>query len=278
MKIGCQHDLVTLLGQTDNAGSSQRGIAMNIRSGVAAAHIALVFLLGAGIAAEAAEVRVLASYGARDVIQEIAPRFEAATGHNLAIRLQTPRVIQKTIQDGAAADVVIAAGVDLAEGQMLPASVTPVARGILGVAVRKDAPKPDISSVDAVKRALLGAKSIAYSGGPAAVNFVKTFNSWNTEESQRKIIIGGPPPGRVEDLVASGEAEIGVHVLSILLAFPGIQTIGALPEELQSATVTSAAIMSGAKDTSAAKALIDFLRTPEAVAVIKAKGMAPAMP
>ena len=246
---------------------------MNIESR-AAATVGFVLLVGVSVAAEAAEVRVLAGYGARDVIKEIAPRFEAATGHNLAIRLQTPRVIQKTIHDGAAADVVIAAGVDFAKGQILPGSVTPVARGILGVAVRKDAPKPDISSVDAVKRTLLGAKSIAYSGGAAAVSFVKTFNSWNTaDETQRKIIIGGPPPGRVEDLVVSGEAEIGVHVLSILLAFPGIQTVGALPEELQSATVTSAAIMAGAREVDAAKALIDFLHTPEAVAIMKAKGM-----
>lgn len=252
---------------------------MNMQTRIAAG-LGFGLLLSAGIAAEAAEVRVLASYGARDVIQEIAPRFEAATGHNLAIRLQTPRVIQKTIHDPEAADVVIVAGIDFAKGQVVPGSVTPVARSILGVAVRKDAPKPDLSSAEAVKRALLAAKSISYSAkSPAAVNFVKALDSWGiADETKRRIIFGGPPPGRVEDLVASGEAEIGVHVLSILIAFPGIQTIGPLPEELQSATVTSAAIMAGATDMSAAKALIDFLRTPEAAAVIKAKGMAPAAP
>ena len=128
-----------------------------------AANNGLVFAMVAAFAAEAAEVRVLASYGARDVIQEIAPRFEAATGHKLAIDIQTPRAIRKTIQHGATADVVIVAGVDFAKGNVVPASVTPVARGVLVAAVRKDAQKPDMSSADAVKRALLAAKSISYS-------------------------------------------------------------------------------------------------------------------
>src|SRR5688572_20251985 len=132
-----------------------------------AANAALVFAVLAGVAAEAAEVRVLAGYGVRDVVQGIGPAFEAATGHKLAIKLETPRAIEKGIHDREAGDVVIAAGVDFAKGQVVPGSVTPVARGVLGAAVRKDAPKPDISSPDAVKRALLAAKSIAYSADSA---------------------------------------------------------------------------------------------------------------
>ena len=243
----------------------------------AAANAGFIFLMVVGLAADAAEVRVLAGYGVRDVIEDIGPKFEAASGHKLAIKLETPRVIEKSIHGRESADVVIAAGVDFAKGQVLTGSVTPIARGVLGLAVRMDAPKPDISSPDAVRRALLAAKSVAYSAdSAAAANFVKLFNTWGiADETKRKTIIGGPPPRRVEELVANGEAEIGVHVLSILMAFPGIQIIGPLPEELQSATVTSAAILAGARDMSAAKALIDFLRTPEAAAVIRAKGMAP---
>lgn len=249
---------------------------MKIRSSLAAANAALIFLVLVGVTAEAAEVRVLSGYGTRAVMIDVGPKFEQATGHKLAIKFATPREIEKRIQDRETADVVIVGGVDFAKGQVLPGSVTAVARTLMGVAVRKDAPKPDISSPDAVKRALLAAKSVSYDDGPAATHFVKVLDSWGiADQMKRKTIIGAKPPRRVGDLVANGEAEIGVHVISLLIGIPGIEIVGPLPEDLQHATVTSAAIMAGAKDMSAAKALIDFLRTPEAAMVIKAKGMAP---
>ena len=255
---------------------------MNIRSLVAAANIGVVFLLGAGIAAQAAEVRVLSSYGMRAVMIDVMPKFERATGHTLTfIGFANLSALEKRIQDREIADVVIGEHVVLAKGPVVPGSVTPIAHGLLGVAVRKDAPKPDISSSDAVKRALLAAKSISYNrGGAPFMHFTKVLEGWGiADEMKPKTILGTPPPRRVGDLVANGEAGIGMHAIALLEGIPGIDIIGPLPDDIQLAgNVNSAAIMAGAKDVAAAKALIDFLRTPEAVAVIKAKSMAPAAP
>jgi len=254
---------------------------MNIRSLVAAANIGVVFLLGAGTAAQAAEVRVLSAYGMRAVMIAVSPKFEKATGHTLALRFANPRKIEQGVQDRDIADVVIAGNVDATNGQILPGSVTPVARGLLGMAVHKGAPKPDISSADAVKRALLAAKSISYNraGGPF-VHFSEVFERWGiADQLERKTTFGTTPPRRVGDLVANGEAEIGLHSIGLLMNISGIEIVGPLPEDLQPAgNVNSAAIMSGATDMAAAKALIDFLRTPEAAKVIMAHGMKPANP
>ena len=254
---------------------------MNIRSLVAAANVGVVFLLGAGIAAQAAEVRVLSSYGMRDVLVGIHAKFEAATGHTVAVNFANPRLIEKRIQDRETVDVVIGGDIDFAKGQFVPGSVTPIARGVLGVAVRKGAPKPDISSPDAVKRALIAAKSISYNhDGAPFIHFVQVLERWGiADEMKQKTILGKTPPRRVGDLVANGEAEIGVHPISLLMSVPGIDLIGPLPNDLQLAgDGHSAAIMAGAKDMGAARALVDFLHSPEAVAVIKAKGLAPAAP
>lgn len=242
-------------------------------------NIAFVFPLVCGIAAEAAELQVLSSYGARAVMTELAPKFQHATGHTLAIKFTQPRMIAKHIQNGEIADVVITGGVDFAKGQILPASVAPVMRSLMGMAVRKDAARPDISSPDAVRHALLAAKSISRDDGPAAAHFAGLLDQWGIGDTIReKTIIGGPPPRRVGDLVANGEVEIGVHVISLLIGIRGIEIVGPLPDDMQHANVTSAAIMAGAKDTEAARALIAFLRTPEAAAVIRAKGMEPVIP
>jgi molybdate transport system substrate-binding protein len=251
---------------------------MNLRSLVVAANIGVAFLMGAGGAAQAAEVRVLSGYAMRDIMIDVGPKFEHATGHKLAMRFANPRKIESMIQDPEIADVVIASTVDVANGHFLPGSVTPVARGLLGVAVRKGAPMPDISSADAVKRALLAAKSISYNrAGNSFTHLSGVFERWGIAgELKPKTTLGTPPPGRVGDLVASGEVEIGLHSISLLIGIPGIEIIGPLPEDLQpSGIVNFAAIMSGTADMAAAKALIEFLRTPEAAAVIKGKGMTP---
>ena len=255
------------------------GIAMNMRLLVAAANIGVVFLLGSGIAAQAAEVRVLSSYAMREVMIDVMPKFAHATGHKFAIKIERPRLMEELIHDGETADVVIASGDLVAKGKIVPGSAIPVARGFLGVAVRKGAPSPDISTPDAVKRALLAAKSISYNfDGASFVHLTKVLERWGiTDEMKRKTILGATPPRRVGTLVANGEAEIGLHAIALLIGIPGIDIIGSLPDDLQTDSVGEwAAIMAGAKDVAAAKALIDFLRTPATVAVIKAKGMAPA--
>ncbi len=252
---------------------------MSIPSSVVAASLSLMFLLAGGLAAHAAEISVLSSYGMRAVMLDVAPKFEQTAGHKLTFRFANPRVIAKQIRDAGTADVVVTAGVDFTKGQVLPGSATAIARTLVGLAVRNGAPKPDISSSDAVKHALLTAKSISHDDGPAGRHLVNILEHWSiADRIESKTILGAPPPRRVGDLVASGEVEIGVHVISLMIGIPGIEIVGPLPAELQRSDPTSAAIMAGARDIAAAKALVEFLRTPAAAAVIKAKGMEPATP
>ncbi|MBI4207636.1 MAG: substrate-binding domain-containing protein [Betaproteobacteria bacterium] len=150
------------------------------------------------------------------------------------------------------------------------------------MAVRKGAPKPDISSPEAFKRALLAAKSIAYPnparGSAGGVHFAKVLDQLGIANEMKPKTVFSTPPAVVGDLVSKGEAELGVQQLHELMPVAGIEIVGPLPGDLQSPIVFAAAIMGGTKQTDASKALINFLRTPDAAALIKAKGMEPATP
>ena len=261
---------------------------MKIRSLVAAANIGFMFLLVLGIKAEAAELKVLSAFGMQSVMDDLGPKFERATGHKLAISFATGGATVKRAQDGETADVVIALrqGIDglVKDGKAIEDNVTVLARSGIVVVVRKGAPKPDISSPDALKRTLLAAKSISYvdpaSGGASGIHFAKVLDRLGiANEMQSKTVFPNPKtPAEVGVLVANGEAEIGVHVIQEVMSVAGIEIVGPLPGDLQNTIVFAAAIMASAKDAEASKALVNFLRTPEAAAVIKAKGMEPATP
>ncbi len=261
---------------------------MKICSIVAAAIIGFMFLLVLGIKTEAAELKVLSAFGMQSVMEDLGPKFERATGHKLAISFATGGATVKRAQDGETADVVIALrqGIDslVKNGKAAADNVTVVAHSGIVVAVRKGAPKPDISSPDALKRMLLAAKSISYvdpaSGGASGIQFAKVLDRLGiANEMKSKTVFPNPKtPAAVGVLVANGEAEIGVHVIQELIPVAGIDLVGPLPGDLQNTIVFSAAIITGAKDAAAAKALVDFLRTPDSAKVIKAKGMDPATP
>jgi len=261
---------------------------MKIRSLVAAANIGFMFLLVLGLKAEAAELKVLSAIGMQSVMEDLGPKFERATGHKLAISFVTAGAAVKRAQGGEAADVVIATrqGIDglVKNGKAAADNVTVLASAGISVAIRKGAPKPDISSPDALKRTLLAAKSISYvdpaSGGASGIHFVKVLDRLGiaNEMKSKTVFPNSKAPAEVGVLVANGEAEIGVHIIVELISVAGIDLVGPLPGDLQNTIVFSAAIMSGAKDAAAAKALVDLLRTPESAKVIKAKGMEPANP
>ena len=260
---------------------------MKIRSLVAAANIGLVFLLMIGLVAEASEIKVLSAVGIQPVIEELGPKFEHACGHKLTITFRGVGGIVKRVQGGETADVIIIPqqGIDgfLKDGKVAPGNVTVLARSGTGVAVRKGAPKPDISSPEALKRTLLAAKSVAY-GNPetsaSGSHFTKVLDRLGIADEMKSKTIRPPPksPNEAGLLVAKGEAEIAVQLISQLVLYSDIDIVGPLPGDLQDDIIFAAAVMAGAKDTAAAKALVDFLRTPEATAVIKAKGMEPATP
>jgi molybdate transport system substrate-binding protein len=261
---------------------------MKTRSLVAATNIGLMLLLMLGIKAEASELKVLSAIGMQSVLEDLGPKFERATGHKLSFSFATAGAAVKRAQDGEAADVVIATrqGIDglVKNGKAAAANVTALASAGISVAIRKGAPKPDISSPDALKRTLLAAKSISYvnpaSGGASGIHFAKVLDRLGiANEMKSKTAFPNPQtPAEVGALVANGEAEIGVHIVVELISVAGIDIVGPLPGDLQNTIVFAAAVMASAKDAEAAKALVNFLRTPEAVAVTKAKGMEPATP
>ena len=259
---------------------------MKMRAVVTASHIGFVCLLMVGMAAEAADLKVLSTNSMRAIMEDLGPKFELATGHKLAFTFATLGGAVKRVQGGEAADVVIIPqpGIDgfVKDGKTVAGNVIVVARSGTGVAVRKGAPKPDISSPEALKRALLAAKSVSYSdpalGGASGIHFAKVLDRLGIANEMKSKTVFAIPPNTIELMVANGEAEIGVTSTQGIIAVAGIELVGLLPGDLRDTIVFSAAIMAGAKDTAASKALVDFLRTPDAAAVIKAMGMEPATP
>jgi molybdate transport system substrate-binding protein len=232
------------------------------------------------------DVTVLATTAMKTSFDELALQFERASGHRLALTFGPSLQLEKRLGEGEGADVAIvsAAGINdlVARGKLVPGSDTAIAGSALGVAVPRGAPKPDLSSADAFKRAVLAAKSVAVSkpvgGGQSGVHMAKVFERLGiAEQMAAKAKYGqGGPAGLVGLIIERGEADIGVQQIAELLAVPGIDFAGPLPAELQSVTPFVAAIPTAAQNADAGRQLIAFLTTPAAKRVIKAKGLEPA--
>jgi molybdate transport system substrate-binding protein len=238
-----------------------------------------------GAVANAAEIKVLSANVFTGVLDELAGGFERTTGHKVTIVYGTAGAIRSRVQTGEIGDVAILPRpiMDevLRQGRITPGSIVDVARSAVGVAVRTGAPKPDISSVDAFRRALLAAKSISFPdrtrGGATGVLFTRVLERLGmTEEMKPKTKY--PPVGQFAvEVVARGEAEIAISQPMEVLAQPGVELVGLLPPELQDLPnfVFSASVLAAAMEPQAAKALIRFLSGPAAAPVLKAKGMDP---
>ncbi|MGO8918329.1 MAG: extracellular solute-binding protein [Stellaceae bacterium] len=244
----------------------------------------LLLVIGAAGEAAAAEIAVVSSGGFAAAYRELVPAFERATGHKVVTEWgpsmgNTPQAIPQRLQRGEPIDVVIMVGYSLGDlakqGKVLAGSPVELARSLIGVAVRAGAPKPDITTADALKRALLQAPSIAYSDSASGVYV-------STEMFQRLGIVGEVkdksrmiPAEPVGLVVARGEAALGFQQISELRPISGIDIVGPLPPELQKVTIFSAGIVSASKQPEAAKALIAFLASPEAAAAIVNSGLEP---
>ncbi len=259
---------------------------MKIRSLVAAANIGFMFLLVGGITAQAAEVKVLSAGGMQSVMEDLGPKFERATGHKLEITFGNLGAIVKRVQGGEATDVVIIPrqGIDgfVKDGKAAAGNVTVIARSLMGLVVRKGTPKPDISSPEALKRALLAAKSITYpnpaGGSGTGIHFAKVLERLGIANEMKPKTVFPKTGTPIGEVVANGEAEIGAHEFQFLISVAGIEIVGPLPGDLQDTNVFAAAVMASARNAEASKALVNFLRTPESAKVIKAKGLEPATP
>jgi len=259
---------------------------MKTRSLAAASRIGFMFLLLISIAAEAAELKVLCAVGMQQLMETLGPKFERATGHKLEITFATLGPALKRVQDGETYDVVWIPrpGIEslVKEGKAVASTVTVIARTGIGVAVRKGAAKPDISSPEAFKRTMLAAKSITHGnpvyGGLSGIHVVKVFERLGIAEEMKSKTVLLNKAGLAGVFVANGEAEIVVQPIQELVVVPGIDIVGPLPGDLQDTVAFPAVVMASAKDAEASKALVNFLRTPEATVVIKAMGMEPGAP
>ena len=256
---------------------------MRMHSVVAAAKIAFVVLLVQTAAADAAEVKLLSVVALGPALNELAPQFERATGHKLAIQYGSSPAFKQQIEAGETFDLAILTAPvidDLTrQGKVAGGTRAVIARSGIGVAVRADAPNSDISSVDAFKRALLNATSITYAPeGAITVHLPKVFDRLGIAE---EIKVKTRPQKSVDGVlqaVANGEAELGFATIGAILSVRGAKLLGAFPSELQDYVVFTAAVGTAAKEAEGANALIKFLTAPAAVSVIKAKGMEPGTP
>jgi molybdate transport system substrate-binding protein len=231
-------------------------------------------------AVKAADIKVLASNGVRGTLEELAPAFERATGNRLAITFGVAAVLKRQIEAGEAFDLAIltSAGIeDLArQGKIDAASRTSVARSGVGIAVRAGTPKPDISTAEALKRALLAAKSITWAKeGASGVYFASVVEKMGIAEQVKPRLNLAASGAQVGEKIAAGEAELGALLVNEILALKGVEVAGPLPPELQSYTVFHGGVSAASKNAAAAKALIQFLTTPAAGAVFKSKGQEP---
>jgi molybdate transport system substrate-binding protein len=230
------------------------------------------------------DIRVMTSGAFTAAYLELVPRIELLTKKNLVTAATSigtgESSIPNRLRRGELVDVVIVAdGVLLGfikDGLIMAESYTPVARSAIGMAVRAGAPKPDISTVDALKRALLQAKSIAYSasvsGDYVSNELFQRLAIADQVASKSRRIEGGE---RVGAVVARGEAEIGFQQISELLPVPGIDHVTPLPPEVQKVSVFSAGVARSTRDSDAAHALIKFLASPEAARAIANSGLEP---
>ncbi len=231
-------------------------------------------------AINAAEITVIASTAMREVLGELVPMFERTSGHKVAVSFQSGAVLPGKIKEGAQADLVVTTPQtidDLVQaGKLVAGTRVDFVRSGAGVAVRTGAPKPDISTPEALKNALLAAKSVGYSQGPSGVHFMSVMARLGIADQVKAKGVVPPLGQRVGVLIARGDAEIGVQQITELLQIPGIDFVGPLPRELQADIVYSTATPTTAKEREAAAALVKFLSSEPALPIIKKVGLEPA--
>jgi len=240
--------------------------------------------LAIAASAVAAEIKVLSTIAMQSVMEELGPSFEKASGHKLSVTFGLGVPMAKRVQEGEAADVLIGprGSFDalLKSGRLVAGSEVTIASSGVGVAVRRGAAKPDISTPEALKRALLAAKSVSYSnpafGGASGVHFAKVVERLGIAEQMKPKTKFPPEGGFTAQLLVSGEVDLAIQQMSELLSVPGVELVGPLPGELQSVTTFAAALPAAARQPEAGKALIRFLQSHEAATAIKAKGLDPA--
>lgn len=233
--------------------------------------------------AQADEVKVFSTIGVQPALEELAPKFEKATGHKLTITWATAAILVKRVQAGETADVMILTkqGLDTLakEGKATASPDAAFVSSGMAMVVKSGAPKPDISTADAFKQTLLKARSVSYSnpaaGGASGVYLAGLLERMGIAEEIKAKAKYPPPSGNSAAIVANGEAELAIQQEPEVMGVAGVDLVGPLPAEINNVTVYAGGLGEGTKQTSAGNALLSFLRTPEASAVFVARGLKP---
>ncbi|MEP7329091.1 MAG: substrate-binding domain-containing protein [Betaproteobacteria bacterium] len=244
--------------------------------------ISIVIVLCATIAltATASEVKVLTAGAFKPVVSALAPAFEKQTGHTLVVDNDTAGGLAKRIGGGEAFDVVVLPTGGLEQlikgGKVVAGSTSTLARVAIGVAVKRGAPMPDISTVAAFKQALLHARAVAYidpvAGGSSGIYLTQLFDKMGiaAQIKPKAVLV---PGGLVAERLVNGEADLALHQISEILAVPGAVLVGPIPAEIQNYTVYAGGVGAGSRDAAAAQALLAILAGSNAREVLKDKGM-----
>ena len=235
-------------------------------------------LLVASSVTQAADLKVLSGNGPRAAVRELCSQFERATGNKIDLRLGVNVEVKNKIEAGESFDVVIG-NPPIIDALIKDGTVVgpraDIGRAGLGVAVGKGAPKPDIASVDAFKRTLLAAKTVAFPGkGASGIYFVSLLDRMGIAAEMKPKLRPMEAEDTVE-VVARGEADMVVVVATRIVDVAGVDLVGPIPEELQTKIGFAAGLSASAKEPEAAKALIKFLTAPAAAETLKAKGVEP---
>jgi molybdate transport system substrate-binding protein len=235
-------------------------------------------LLLSGLAG-AAELKVLSTQATEEAYRELVPQFEKATGHKVTTVFTGTLDANKRLAAGETYDLLIMSAPSIDEhikvGKVAPGSRVDLAKSGVGVGVKAGAPKPDVSTTEALKKTLLAAKSIGYSTGPSGVYVISLFQRMGIADEVKGKLKQTPTGVFVGSIIASGEAEIGFQQVSELSHFAGVDYVGPLPADVQQYTTFSSGIIAGTKEADAAKALVKFITAPAAAAAFKKRGMEP---
>ncbi len=244
---------------------------------VAAAAVASFAIFFDGSSAIAAEIKLIGSPGVRGAVSELSGQFEKTTGHRVVTDFAVIAVLKRRIDAGETFDVVIP-GPELiddliAQGKVAADSRTAFARTGLGVGVRKGTPKPDISTVENLKRALLSAQVVAHSKeGQSGVNFLEILDRLGIAQDMRPKLRTYDGNGMAVAM-QNGEVDIAVSGMGPILELQGADVVGGIPPELQRYVRFAAGVSTTAKEPEAARALLQFLTSPTAAPVFKVKGL-----
>ena len=241
--------------------------------------LAVVGVVLAYSAVQAAEIKVISTRATEELYRELVPQFEKATGHKVTTIFTGTLGVQERIAAGESYDVIIMVDTAINDyvrsGKVVAGSRVDIARATIGAGVRAGLPKPDISTPEALKNALLAAQSIGYSTGPSGDYVMSMFQRLGIADALRPKLKQVPTTMLVASFVASGGADIGFQQTNELSHYPGVDYLGPLPPELQETTWRSGGIMTGSRAAEAGKALLEFLSGPEAAPVIRKHGLDP---